>query len=402
ARTENVRLVLLWFGLWKNGASSYAPSWVKRDYRTYFRAFYPGSVSSDTISPLCDAAIRADAKAFRRLMSRLKEIDGGRHTVIMVQVENEIGFLNSARDCSELADEEFGKPVPVEVSAAFGTSGNWTEAFGEEADEYFMAYHYARAVEQIAKTGAEEYTLPMFVNAWLEQFPERPGAYPSGGPIAKVIKMWKLIAPSICLYAPDIYLANFADVCKEYTADGNPLFIPEARRDLVSATNVFYALGKHNALCFSPFGIEDFLAPPVNLEESGIDIGFLTALNIDASAFIENGTGPYLAQSYKLLGNMLGIIQRNRGTGKMTGFLENHDKGCILPFAKFDLKITYMPRTEGKPISGGLVIEVSDEEFILAGVGFSVQFLPKRGERSQVGIIKIEEGTFENNEWKRG
>lgn len=29
ARARNMRLVLLWFGLWKNGCTDYAPGWVK-------------------------------------------------------------------------------------------------------------------------------------------------------------------------------------------------------------------------------------------------------------------------------------------------------------------------------------------------------------------------------------
>lgn len=33
ARSHQMRLVLLWFGSWKNGMSCYAPAWVKRDAR---------------------------------------------------------------------------------------------------------------------------------------------------------------------------------------------------------------------------------------------------------------------------------------------------------------------------------------------------------------------------------
>jgi hypothetical protein len=36
AREENVSLVILWFGLWKNGTSMYVPGWVKRDYKKEF------------------------------------------------------------------------------------------------------------------------------------------------------------------------------------------------------------------------------------------------------------------------------------------------------------------------------------------------------------------------------
>ncbi len=402
AREENVRLVLVWFGLWKNGISSYVPGWVKKDYNTFFRTENRNKERSDTISPLCLKAVEADANAFSQLMAHLKKVDGDRHTVIMVQVENEIGLLGSDRDYSDRANDAFKLPIPAELESLYGTSGNWEEAFAEDAAEYFMAYHYARAVERIASAGSTIYPLPLFVNAWLEQFPWRPGSYPSGGPIAKVMKLWKATAPTICLYAPDIYLPNFAEVCEEYTANNdNPLFIPEARRDVASVTNVFYALGKHDALCFAPFGIEDYLAPPSD-DGSGFDIGLLMALNIDMSAFHLNGSGPYLARSYELLGNMLGVIQKYRGTGKMTGFLQNHNQGCMLSFSNYDIKVSYNRQQEGKPVSGGLVIEVSDHEFILAGIGFRYEFLPKRGDSGKVGFIRIDEGTFVKDEWIRG
>jgi hypothetical protein len=401
AREEKVRLVFLWFGLWKNGASTYVPGWVKKDYKKYFRACYAGGSASNTISPLCEAAVKADAKAFRSLMKHLKEVDGEDNTVIMVQVENEIGFLNSDRDFSTAANTEFEKNVPEIVEKVSGRRGKWKDVFGEEAGEYFMAYHYASAVEQIAKSGTEEYPLPLFVNAWLEQYPFRAGSYPSGGPIAKVMDIWRAAAPTICLYAPDIYVPYFKEVCEEYTAKDNPLFIPEARRDVVSATNVFYAIGKHDALCFSPFGIEDFLAPPAAADNGPTDMGLLMALNIEFSGFTDNGTGPYLAQSYKLLSNMMDIIIKYRGTGKMTGFLQNSDNGNVLSLSKYDLKLSYSRVEQGKPISGGIVIEVSEDEFILAGIGFGAEFLPKRGEKASIGYVRIEEGTFENSSWKR-
>jgi hypothetical protein len=125
------------------------------------------------------------------------------------------------------------------------------------------------------------------------------------------------------------FLVSFKEVCEEYTANKNPMFITEARRDVVTATNVIYVIGKHNALCFSPFGIEDLLAQPSG-ESKSMDISLLMELNIDGSAFIDNGTGPYLAQSYKVLSNMMDIIMKDRGTDKMSGFLQNNDKGTIL------------------------------------------------------------------------
>lgn len=400
ARYENVRLVLLWFGLWKNGISSYTPGWVKKDYKTYFRSVHKNNESSNTISPLCDIAIEADANAFAQLMTHLKKIDGDQNTVIMVQVENEIGFLGSDRDYSEHANAEFNLPIPAMIESLYGVRGTWQEAFGDNAAEYFMAYHYALAVERIASAGSKAYPLPMFVNAWLEQYPWRPGTYPSGGPIAKVMKLWKATAPTICLYAPDIYVPNFAEICEEYTANDNPLFIPEARPDVSAATNVFYAIGKHDALCFAPFGIEDLMAPPVDVAD--IDPSILAALNIDNSGFVRNDTGPYLASSYELLGNMLGVIQKYRGTGKMKGFLQNHQAGCMLSFSRYDVKISYNRQQAGKPASGGLAIEISEDEFIFSGIGFSIEFLSKPANSMKTGFVRIEEGMFVQDEWVTG
>ena len=50
ARRNDLRLVLLWFGSWKNGMSSYAPSWVKRDYETFSAC--PDRRRSDHRNPL--------------------------------------------------------------------------------------------------------------------------------------------------------------------------------------------------------------------------------------------------------------------------------------------------------------------------------------------------------------
>jgi hypothetical protein len=35
ARKHNLRLMLLWFGSWKNSVSTYTPAWVKKDTRQF-------------------------------------------------------------------------------------------------------------------------------------------------------------------------------------------------------------------------------------------------------------------------------------------------------------------------------------------------------------------------------
>ncbi|PJF38504.1 MAG: glycoside hydrolase family 42, partial [Phototrophicales bacterium] len=103
ARRHGLRLILLWFGTWKNGMSSYAPAWVKRDFRRFPRVKIHDGQLVEILSTFSTETRDADARAFAELMRHLKTIDGDDHTVIMVQVQNEVGVLGDSRDRSPIA-----------------------------------------------------------------------------------------------------------------------------------------------------------------------------------------------------------------------------------------------------------------------------------------------------------
>lgn len=213
----------LWFATWKNAISSYAPAWVKTDLERFFRAQVTQGMSSLTISPMCTAACEADARAFAALMRHLREVDGKRQTVIMVQVENETGLLGAARDVCPQADEAYAEQVPRELMAHLEArrgalnpelsalwrqaGGSWEEVFGQGGPEVFMAWHTARYVNAVAGAGKAEYPLPMYANAWLmHQKGQSPGAYPSGGPVAKMMDIWQAAALAMDALADTYYL----------------------------------------------------------------------------------------------------------------------------------------------------------------------------------------------------
>ena len=77
------KLILLWFGLWKNAESAYVPAWMKQDSETFFRAEMYGGERLNTIFPLCWEAVERDAAAFSRLIGHLREVDKN-SSVIMV------------------------------------------------------------------------------------------------------------------------------------------------------------------------------------------------------------------------------------------------------------------------------------------------------------------------------
>ena len=208
ARSNNLRLVLLWFASWKNGLSSYPPDWVKKDFERFPRARTRDGKTVELLTPLSDANRDADARAFAALMRHVKEVDGREHTVLMIQVENEVGMHGDTRDRSALAEKAYrgarsegtdGLPqqhketlIPefrqVWAAAGFKTSGTWEEVFGRNTatDDIFMAWNYARYVGRVVEAGKAEYPLPMFVNAALiRSFSIADAARMGNGPAAR-------------------------------------------------------------------------------------------------------------------------------------------------------------------------------------------------------------------------
>ena len=257
-----------------------------------------------------------------------------------------------------------------------------------------MAWHYARAVEEIASAGKAVYNLPMYANAWLEQHPDRAGIYPSGGPVSKLIPLWQMAAPALDMLSPDIYVRDFKGECVAYTQYDNPLFIPETGKNPKSASKVFYAVGAHHALGFAPFGIED-----IQVENKQIVTNDqLAELNIMAEAFDDRNTAPYLKESYRLLQGMKEMVLRIP-VEKMVGYIQAnpYEQGCILEFDRFDLQLDYLGGETGS--AGILIIET--DGFYLTGCNTRFTVLPKKGSSERIEILRYEEGEFEKEHWKR-
>ena len=231
ARHNKLKIVFLWFGTWKNSMSSHAPAWVKLNQEKFPRSKDRSGKSQEILSSFSDQVLQADSRAFENLMRFIKNFDSDQNTVIMVQVENEIGMLPSAIDYQDVANEAFEKNVPAELinylkqnkeklvpeflevwkANGYKTSGNWEEIFGKglHTDELFMAWYYSRFANQVAGAGKKIYPLPMFVNAALNRPNWEPGKYPSAGPLPHIMDIWKAAGSSIDFLAPDFYNPDF-------------------------------------------------------------------------------------------------------------------------------------------------------------------------------------------------
>lgn len=401
ARKAGIRLVFLWFGLWKNGASNYVPAWVKRDSGRYFRARHKGGMASETVSPFCGEAVKADAAAFAEFMAFLREYDGQEHTVIMIQVENEVGFLGSERDFGEVAEERYHEQIPEAVSRLYQVKGTWEQAFGFEAPEYFMSWYVAKAMEEITGAGKREYPLPMFTNVWLEQFPFRPGTYPSGGAIVKVLPIWKEVAKSLDMISPDIYHSDFYGFCDQYALADNPLFIPETGRGPAAASHLLGALGLYrNMIGFSPFGIDDLLSAPLY---AGMREEELDALLFDWQwdrCLPENSE--YHRRAYQIVEGIWDLYIKEKD--KFIGFARRseHENGIVIPMGKYDVLLAYPEKADNKAGTGGFLIPIDEYSFYIVGCNAAISLEARRGSSWQAEPVGMWEGRFEKGQFIPG
>lgn len=401
ARKAGIRLVFLWFGLWKNGASNYVPAWMKRDSRRYFRARHKGGMASETVSPFCEEAVKADAGAFAKFMAFLREYDGQEHTVIMIQLENEVGFLGSERDFGEAAEAKYHEQIPDVVRKLYQREGTWEQAFDYEAPEYFMSWYVAGAMEKIAAAGKKEYPLPVFTNVWLEQFPFRPGTYPSGGAITKVLPIWKAVAGSIDMISPDVYHSDFYGFCDQYALTDNPLFIPETGRSPMAASHLLGALGLyHNMIGFSPFGIDDLLSAPLYAQMSREELdGLLFDWQWDR-CLPENSE--YHRRAYRIVEGIWELYVKEKD--RFIGFARRseHESGTVIPMGKYDVILTYPEKGEHKAGTGGFLLPIDEFSFYIAGCNAAVSLEPRRGSSWQAEPVGLWEGRFEKGRFIPG
>jgi hypothetical protein len=403
ARKEDLKLIFLWFGSWKNSMSSHAPSWVKLNQEKFPRIKDDKNRSHEILTPFSENNLKADLNAFEKLMAHVKDFDKKDQTVILIQVENEIGMLPTARDYHPLANEAFKKEVPTELlkymqqnkgnlapefleiwkTNGYKSSGNWEEIFGKgsQTDEIFMAWFFSKFTNKVAEAGKNIYPLPMFVNAALNAPGKKPGEYPSAGPLPHLMDVWKAAGSSIDFLAPDFYNPLFQHWNDLFTRQGDPLFIPEHRFDKTAAFKSLYAIGHYQALGFSPFSIESTNEPDKEP----------------------------LGKMYNLLKQLTPLISDNLGQNKIEGvLLSKESPTAIIKMGnyEFSFKHDYTlgwsadAKAEEWPMASAIIIQTAKDEFYIAGSGIVATFKPLSDSNKNVGILKTDEGVFENNKWR--
>lgn len=404
ARREGVKLGLLWFGTWKNGASDYIPMWLKKDHSRYFLARDEKGMPIKTVSTFCEEVRQLDKKAFASLMKHLKEVDEAKNTVITVQVENEVGIWMHDRDFCDQANKAFFQDIPQEVSKLFGVSGTWEQAFGKKACYQFEAYQYAKYVETIAAAGKAEYPIPMFMNcvATLGEFS------PAGGPNFDAHTMWMAFAPSIDFFSPDVYAPQFQEISANFVHDGNSLFIPETGSGMDATPKFLYAMGGLNCFGFNPFGCEDFF-------DDVVPVSDLDWANVGSVSNYAPGAGQRMRRAYEIVWALWPQIRKAHEEGRIFGFLQSHSKMPMeyLNIPGYRVKIGYGKATrpmdlpmvageEQKTLGGGFLLQLSEDEFLLVGTNCHFTFESPVGDTSVVFVADKREMVLEDGALREG
>lgn len=422
-------LIILWFGTSKNGHPNYVPEYIKLHPEAYQVAVGAGGAWAASLSPHCMATLERDKKAFCRMMEFIKEYDSVQRTVIALQIENEMGYANTDRDYSALAQADYKKPVPEEIrnirleddglysiDEEEKKSFSWKGCFGRHSAEAFSAWYHGRFIGSIAKAGKEIYDLPMYTNVMvMENGCEENGfSYNGGAAVSRVLEIWKAAAPCLDLLCPDIYnqvKEDYCRICNSYKRQDNALLIPESPcMGEANAMNAIRAVTDFEAIGVACFGAESVLNNSGELLEEAKS----------------------MAVTMKTIAAMEPLLIKYHGTGKIHGIVqEEFAAGKYLKLPEFHVMIKFLssetsPRGYGSSINlrndenkwnlklrgRGILVQTGDYEFYLAGAGVAAEFIkrPHPGDENafihlssrqagQLNFLSVEEGHFEGEKW---
>jgi len=202
------------------------------------------------------------------------------------------------------------------------------------------------------------------------------------GPLPHLMDIWKARGPSIDFLSPDFYFPDLKHWCDLYTHQGNPLFIPEHRFDNTVAAKAAYSIGHYESIGFSPFSVE-------------------------SSAHPENEP---LGKMYKVIGQLTPVLTVHQGQNKIEGvLLDKQNQESVFQLGNYEFKVRHSytlgyennSRNDTWDMAGAIIVHTGDDEFYVAGSGIVVTFRNLSNPSLNVGILKVDEGRFENGkEWK--
>ncbi|MDD3334426.1 MAG: beta-galactosidase [Eubacteriales bacterium] len=376
ANKHDLRIVLVWFGSYKNATMHYAPDWIINDHETYRRVH---AANGDEIPYVacynCGELIEKDKRAVTNVFAHLRDKDTTQR-VILFQVNNETGLLGGTSRCHcPVCEERYHEK-------------DYPALYGQRADEAFSAECLLAFQEQIAESAKAVYPLPCYMNAWLAfPTPDSIGGftYPAGGPNYRVLDVYVEQKKYIDFVSPDIYVPSYRDfhrVCRDYKRLGNPLYVAEHALGSTSRAykNVYYAFGEFASLGFDPWAID--CAYPDVMEKPLCDVVH-ERWNDEAYEMLS---------SYRPIREAMIPVAKAMGTDRLKYWVqEESETDLALDFGDVFVKVSYCKPKNGQ--SRGMAIRLSTNQFVVLGCNSMVGFLREDG--SVIEMSRSERGHFD-------
>jgi hypothetical protein len=385
ARKNNLKVILGWFGHYASGDGNiyrnlsnevFAPMYVIEDDQTY-----PRAVDADGITHHNSAAydyqaiVEVETRAFCAFIDHIRRIDEGTHTVIMIQVENEIAVFGYERQ-----NRKMWRDHSPAANDAF-KAGSFRD------DLHYSAWSMTtKWLRPLTDAGKAIYPLPFFVNFVGGQLTD----WMVGGSPGEDVRTYLENCPAIDFCGLNLYVQpgrsinDLRGALLNYQTGRNMPSITEANSDLsqMAPRMAFVSIGEFGAPIFAPWALNVSYPAPYQPY-------------VKADGTIANG-GPELRDCYRTLQNMLVPVSFYGGTTNIKVFMS------VQPGHKFADTRDMGGRkifVEGQDNGQAIIIHTGGNEYIAAGYRCSISIETTKAIWPDLKEIEVENGRWQGSQW---
>jgi hypothetical protein len=388
AEQNGLKVILGWFGHYASGDGTayrnltgevFAPMYVIEDEVRFPRAVdADGKAHHNCLSYDYPAVVEREVAAFTAFMRHIRQADAGKHTVVMIQVENEIAVFGADRrnpklwrDHSEASNRRFAE-----------------QSFTD--DLKFTAWDFAANwIKPITDAGAKVHPLPMFLNFVGGTIAD----WMVGGAPGEDVQTYLQNCPAIAFAGLNHYVgapatssvADFRRALNRYKVGRNLPALTETNSDRspLAPRFAFLSIGEFGSPLFAPWALS--ISYPALYQPYVLPDGALA-----------NGA-PALREAYVALGKALPAAAYFGGTDRAAVFMSN------LPGERFSetrliggIEIT----VSGEDNAQAIAIRPAADEIIIAGYRCGVGIKTELARWPALKRLRVEKGSWIGGEWR--
>ncbi len=385
AESNGLKLVLNWFGHYASNDGTiygnlagqlYAPRYIVDDEKTYPRAVdADGIAHHNAVSYEYDAIIDRETAAFRTFLAHLKKVDSQTHTVILVQVENEIAVFGWDRQNRKLWRDH--SPAANKLFAEKGFSD----------DLKYSAWRLSSNwIRRLTDAGAEVYPLPMFHN----YVGGKVADWMVGGAPGEDVATSLDNSPRIAFIGLNLYISPEAsadelrNALRRYQVGRNLPSITETNSgpDPVAPRLAYISVGEFGSPIFAPWALSVSYPAPY-------------APYILPDGSLANGAFA-LRDAYDSLGRALAPVSYYGGTDRLKVFVSP------LPGQKFTQTVTLDGITvtvNGATDGQAVIVQPLPRELLIVGYRCDATIHSSQFLWPKLKTVRVEKGRWASGRW---